>query len=230
MRHGAFSLVELLVCVAIIAILVGVGLPVWAGARSSVAATKCAGTLRSLGQAFSQYSIDNEGRFPRSWHSAAANREPGWARSVAPYLGASGEQIENDWPNVFNELFRSAADTNRSEFIYSYAMNVFFELDPAGDDYAGAPQTWRRGIQVPHPGRTVLLAQGRPVQYGDHVMCHQWATTNSAKNALNHGIHGGRANYLFVDGHVEKLEVGDTFLPSRKINRWNPSLAGANPR
>ena len=69
------------------------------------------------------------------------------------------------------------------------------------------------------------MGQTRPVRFGDHLMCHQWSGLQAAKNALNHAIHTGKANYLFLDGHLETLRVEDTFDPSRHINRWNPSLA-----
>jgi prepilin-type processing-associated H-X9-DG protein len=40
-----------------------------------------------------------------------------------------------------------------------------------------------------------------------------------------HDRHNGRANYLFVDGHVESLPVEATFV-ARSENLWNPSVAG----
>jgi prepilin-type processing-associated H-X9-DG protein len=109
--------------------------------------------------------------------------------------------------------------------IYSYGLNVHFELDPDGDDYIGSPATWRRLHQSPSPGGTIWMAQTMPVLYGDHLMCHQWSGLQAAKNALNHTVHSGKANYLFLDGHVELLRVEETFDPGRKINRWNPMLA-----
>lgn len=225
-RHPpGFTLVELLVVVAVIAVLAGISISSMRRALRQADAMSCAAKLKSLGTATVLFTQENQDQLPRSFHSAGAYRQPGWAASIAPYLGISSSQIQTDWPGVFNAHFRSPADPATDPFIYSYGFNVHFELNPDGDDYQGSPTTWRRMSQSPNPGGTVLMGQTRPVRFGDHLMCHQWSGVQAAKNALNHAIHDGKANYLFLDGHVETLRVEDTFDPARNINRWNPSLA-----
>lgn len=224
-RSHGFTLVEVLVVVAVIAVLAGVSIPSMRRTLRQADAMSCAAKLKSLGTATVLYTLENQDQLPRSFHSAGANRQPGWAASIAPYLGISSSQIQTNWPGVFNAHFRSPADTATDPFIYSYGLNVHFELNPDGDDYQGSPATWRRLSQSPNPAGTVLMGQTHPIKYGDHLMCHQWSGVQAAKNALNHAIHDGKANYLFLDGHVETLRVEDTFDPARKINRWNPSLA-----
>lgn len=220
-----FTLVELLVVVALITILTTLVTAFAKGAIRKANAVKCAAKLKTLGTATLLYTQDNQDQLPRSFHSAGANRQPGWAASIAPYLGIPDPQIESDWPGVFNAHFRSPADPSTDPFVYSYGLNVYFELDPDGDDYTGSPATWRRLSQVPTPAATILMGQPKPVRFGDHLMCHQWPSIQAAKNALNHKIHDGKANYLFLDGHIQSMRVEDTFDPSRGINRWNPSLA-----
>lgn len=223
-RRG-FTLVELLVVIAIVAVLVTLSAATLRRSINSAKTVSCMAKMKNLGGSIILYTQDHNGEFPRSLHSAGANREPGWAKSIAPYLGASESEIRNSWPVIFNDKFRSPSDPSRDVNIYSYALNVYFELNPDSDDYEGAPQTWRRLGQVPSPEGTVLLAQTAPVRFGDHLMCHDWSSVQSAKNALNYEIHNGKANYLYVDGHVETLRVEQTFNPAKNINRWNPSLA-----
>jgi len=209
-RTQAFTLIELLVVLAIIALLAALVVPAVSGAMQRSKSAKCFGRMREIGMAIMLYGQDNQGSFPRSSHSAAANREPGWADSIASYLGKCS----------------CPCNSKRQSGGYSYGMNVFFELGP-GDSYIGRPDTWRRLAQVPNPARTILLAEGAAASGGmtaDHFMCHQWSGISAAKNAVAHDRHAGRANYLFVDGHVESLAIGDTFA-SREANLWNPSVA-----
>lgn len=224
LRKG-FTLVELLVVVVIVATLASLTFTVVRSSMAKARAVQCMAKLRTLGVAVQLYTQDNQGQLPRSFHSAGAHREPGWAVSIAPYLGISESQINDQWPEVFNEFYRSPVDKTTDPYTYSYAMNVHFEMDPDGDDYEGSPTTWHRLSNVPKPEATILLGQTRPVRFGDHLMCHQWSSVQAAKNALNHDVHNGKANYLFLDGHVKTLRVEETFDPSKKRNLWNPGLA-----
>src|SRR5688572_684054 len=61
----AFGIVELMVAIAIIAILLGLLLPSVARARETANRAKCLSNLRQLGLAFTMYLNENKGRFPR---------------------------------------------------------------------------------------------------------------------------------------------------------------------
>jgi prepilin-type N-terminal cleavage/methylation domain-containing protein/prepilin-type processing-associated H-X9-DG protein len=224
MKRDGFTLIELLVVMAVVALLAALAIPAVAGAQERSRAAACSNQMRALGMAVLLYTQDNQGRFPRSSHSAAANREPGWAASIAPYLGAPSGEANAAWVNW---EFRCPANTNDAPNAYSYAMNVFFELR-RGDSYLGRPATWRCVAHVPRPARTILLAETAAASGGmapDHFMAHQWSSPAAPRRAVAHDRHNGRANYLFVDGHVESLPVEATFV-SRSENLWNPSVAG----
>jgi prepilin-type N-terminal cleavage/methylation domain-containing protein/prepilin-type processing-associated H-X9-DG protein len=65
-RRHAFTLVELLVVIGIIALLIAILLPALNRARESAQTIKCASNLRAVGQAFATYGANNHGVLPAS--------------------------------------------------------------------------------------------------------------------------------------------------------------------
>jgi prepilin-type N-terminal cleavage/methylation domain-containing protein/prepilin-type processing-associated H-X9-DG protein len=63
-RQSAFTLVELLVVIGIIALLISILLPALSRARQAAQAAVCASNMRQLGQGFIFYSNDFKGRLP----------------------------------------------------------------------------------------------------------------------------------------------------------------------
>jgi len=142
----AFTLVELLVVVAIIAVLASLLLPAIAQARSQANSTACLSGLRQVGLAFFGYALDNEDRVaptkaytsgPLAYvvsppgYSTAINHAR-WYDLLGPYVGQSG----NTWKQgVFWQCpaFRGRRDT-------TYATN-----DKTG--YGRSP-----ALDMPQPG------------------------------------------------------------------------------
>src|SRR6266478_1336108 len=62
----AFTLVELLVVIAVIALLIAILLPALNRARESANTIKCAANLRSIGQGIAQYVAEYRQTFPAS--------------------------------------------------------------------------------------------------------------------------------------------------------------------
>jgi len=62
-KRGAFTLVELLVVVAIVALLMGILMPALSRAKRQARASACLGNLKQWGLLFATYCEDNDGRF-----------------------------------------------------------------------------------------------------------------------------------------------------------------------
>lgn len=85
----AFTLVELLVVIGIIAVLISILLPSLARARQAANNIACQSNLRQIGQGLLMYCEDNKDQVP--W-GVAPSWIP-WSRAIAPYLGASTEDV-----------------------------------------------------------------------------------------------------------------------------------------
>lgn len=84
-RPSAFTLVELLVVVAIIAILISILLPALNGAREQARQAQCLTNLRSMGQAAMLYAQEN-----REWLVRSESNYMHYAAALLPGLGYDG--------------------------------------------------------------------------------------------------------------------------------------------
>src|SRR5690348_16096505 len=68
-RNRAFTLVELLVVIGIIALLIGILLPSLARAREQAKKTACLSNLRQVHQSFAIYAGDNKDQVPLGYRA-----------------------------------------------------------------------------------------------------------------------------------------------------------------
>jgi prepilin-type N-terminal cleavage/methylation domain-containing protein/prepilin-type processing-associated H-X9-DG protein len=231
-RRHAFTLIELLVVIAIIAILAALLLPALSRAKESARSIQCLNQLRQISLATRLYADENGDQFPRSQHSAFANRQLPWERALAPFVGVSGGTTA--WTNLLRDVYHCPNDKPSGHLDsgmnndpeqsahLSYGMNYYFEVGEQ-DDYPGKPQTWRKLSQVPKPSSTIIYTEVTVA--ADHVMpalC--WLTVADAENEVASQRHKQKSNYALVDGHVELLPIRRTYNPPQ-TDHWNPTLA-----
>ena len=101
-KAGAFTLIELMVVVAILAVLIAILLPSLARARQQAMQVKCAANLKGLGLGMLHYANDQNGYLPELWRG-----EGFWAAQLVPYV-----KIRRSKVGSRNGLLRCPADEN----------------------------------------------------------------------------------------------------------------------
>ena len=223
----AFTLIELLVVLAIIGILASIIIPGLSGIREEALQTKSASNMRQIRQAMALFTQDNKGQFPLSTHTVT-NVEDSWIYLLAPYLG-----------NV-DEVRICPADPRGTERVEanltSYVLNEYVVVpnrDPFGRLQA---EDYTNRLRLENPSRTMIafIASDRlPLsENADHTHSRGWNSWSRVLSDIqpnrfggtegSNGL-GGRANYLYADGHVESIEAGD--FRAKILSGINP----ANP-
>ena len=243
----AFTLVELLVVIGIIALLLGLLLPSLANARRQANAVKCLSNLRNMAAAHCIYVNDHRGAIIQAGfgHGATAHAEQGaWFFTLQRYYGTKlllrcPADDSPHWEGGTPVPLSTAGDPRWRRT--SYGINNFLdpELCPIGGIYVAGP--YRKITQVRRASAVVHfieMAQHGEYAGADHPHVENWWVPGlpdlppaRAAAHLQTNVHGGKratwaaaANYAFLDGHAERLTFGDVYR-SPTQNKFDPYVA-----
>ena len=219
-NQGGFTLVELLVVVAIIAVLAGLLLPGIARSKTKAKQIHCMSNMRQIGVALSMYADDHGGRMPLTLHEHEHEdedehdqEESSWVHTLKPYLG-NVEDVR------FCPADRRKAERNASGGT-SYILNDYLAV-PLVDPFGRLLQEVPRLHQVARPSETmstfIISDLNEPAFSADHThsrhWLHGWAIVladiqpdRHRTGGANQDFTNGQANYLYVDGHVDPIKA-----------------------
>jgi type II secretory pathway pseudopilin PulG len=212
----AFSLVELLVVISIIALLAALLLPALGQAQAKARSTQCISNLHQWGLAYRQYADDNKDYLPRRGQGVQPlvqiDRPEDWFNALPSYFAshpyqqvfAANGKLKPRSGSVF--VCPAASDPGSNHFL-PYGMNM--NLCPWN-----LPQA-TKFADVVRPLQVVAMADA-PGPYA--------STFPAAKPYSVLARHARRVNLLFLAGQVNAYagdyvgcEVGD---PKREDVRW----------
>ena len=218
-RRG-FTLVELLVVIGIIAVLIGVLLPVLASARRAANKVKCQTQLREIGNALKLYAVDNKNWWPVAVH---------WTNTAAGFPADKSLQSVPD----------------RRDYWYQFLLKYFSKkayTDAAGkrlQDFMGTP-LWgcpavQKDLDISQSSADYDSGYGMSIypDYGPRTRLGSNAGSWSA--LINPNGSGTQGHYYKMTGWVhpaEKVIIADSrswFMETRSVASAAAIVHPANP-
>lgn len=231
----AFTLVELLVVIGIIALLIAVLMPALSAARKSAMRVKCLSNMRQLAVAQCAYAASNKNALVIA--GDGLETQGSWLGLLQPYTRVV---LTRRCPMDNSPFFDDPFDATANPPIYrttSYAINNF--VSPTHTP--NGAERYEKITQIRQTSRVIQfveLAEQGSYAVADHVHVQQFynsfipnAVVALASEQMPIGRHGGRVktfggvlNYTFLDGHAEALPFRDVYQ-NKTINLFDPSLA-----
>lgn len=215
----AFTLVELLVVVAIIAILTSILLPALSGAKNSALKIRCAGNEKQHAVGICSYTDDYNGWLPMQGTSTT----PEWKQNIAPYFNYATSNA-----GVFGSKaflcplwkVREIIDGRKGGYAWNYHYMGYYNADPYG-------RVRVKLTSVTLPAQTIM--SGDTTDWADPEDAeYQYATLYPASFTTNTNVpippvgnrHGGGVNMIWADFHVEWKSQSALLQGANSVIDW----------
>ena len=226
MRRRGFTLVELLVVVAIIALLISILLPAMKQAREAAQLVVCRSNLRQIGVAMFVYAAENHNHIPAPLGTDYDSNQPRttgtcWAEAIAPALGrpitwdTDAAPLDIKIPVLACPLDPLGETWNKRVQLRSYMLNIGNGKHNSGtylpdtDMDEPIPLDRIEGMHSEMKGRAMTTAMmvgdmhaiADPAigRYGENRCVMHFTQTDKGW----HRLKSPNKSSLFFDGHVE---------------------------
>ena len=197
--HG-FTLLEILVAFAVIAILAAILVPAVKGARERAREAACLANLRQVGGLILLYATDSGGQMP------ASSPDSSW----------DAELLKKGLISDFS-LTREGCPANDEVLSATYGYNY---MQLGNRDHA---QIGSRGtVQIENPSETIMVADGHnlPGSTWPHLVYWEDSFWTGDRAPLGHR---GGINIVWADGSASWMSLENVYpMPPKKIKDMTP--------
>lgn len=202
----AFTLIELLITIAIIAILAAMLLPTLSRARDTAKRISCVNNLKQLGASFMMYVDASEAYFPpyysvdHTWSKTLNFSDvlPSWSILMCP-------SKNNHHTKVYFQNKVGKSESSYPDYGYNH-MHIGSSIRYGNGNVPAKIN------QIKKPSETILaadvyLSYNPPSPTGYYVMLDTYSSVGSGWYGLVDARHNGSANVLWIDAHVSSEQT-----------------------
>jgi len=236
-KQKAFTLVEILVVISVIALLMGILVPALAAARSRTQGLVCKSNLRQILIASISYATENDdfyvpaasdiwdGAGLHRWHGVRDTLNEPFDAARGPLAGYLADRRVKECPAKVNFVKGQAWNTNFEQGCGGYGYNMTYIGSRIWQCRINSVQAWKDSyarttsiMEVATPAETLMFADTAMANNGLSLIEYSFAeppftisngraVTSFYMSPSIHFRHSGRSNIGWADSHIEPRKI-----------------------